>query len=422
MTIKSISFQRKTFILLIGLFTLAYAGMMPDKGEMLQNYLKIISRETNLLQDFFAIAGFSATFLNTAMHFFVAYFLMERNNLSKINGLQVAAIGTFVGHSFFGTHLLNIIPILLGVSLYARWTGQSYKVYTTVSLFATATAPIVSIIAIHHGVTVYSILLAIVIGLLLGFIAPPLAEHYLKFHNGLSLYNYGFTTGMIGMFALLLFPYFNWVISSVVILLDTPSIYPALYFICIWLFLALFAVRELPSAMKQYPKLLTSSGRLPDDFIAKYGIHTALLNMTITGGIYLLIILLTGQTVNGPVLGGLLTCYGFSAFGVHIRNSVPISVGILAAALLLGQSITDTRFITTLLFGNGLAPIAGFYGSIYGCVAGFLHYNLVSTVFSLHAGFNLYNNGFTAGFVASFLFPIIEHLQEHTFGKRKKGK
>ncbi|MFN3329246.1 MAG: DUF1576 domain-containing protein, partial [Fervidobacterium pennivorans] len=41
-------------------------------------------------------------------------------------------------------------------------------------------------------------------------------------------------------------------------------------------------------------------------------------------------------------------------------------------------------------------------------VAGYLHSALVISVGSLHFGMNLYNNGFSGGFVAMFLLPIIE--------------
>lgn len=404
---------RKLTILGLGIFTLLYALAMPDSKDLIESYLFLIGHQNYLIQDGFVIAGFSATFFNLALHLLLVYFLMSRNHRTTISALQIAAISIFLGHSLFGTNIVNILPILAGVVLYAHWTGQSYKLFTTVSLFATATAPIVSFIALKPGLSIWSLLAACLIGLLLGFIAPPLAEQYLKFHNGLSLYNYGFTTGIIATFFILAFPYLNWEIPATLRLLQDHSPYPIIYFACIWTFFFLLVLKNWSQALKNYPKLLKSSGRLPDDFVAKYGIYTTLLNMCINSGIYFLILLWIGEPISGPVLGATITFMGFSALGKHSKNCLPVSLGIITACLLLGHPLTGLRFQLAFLLGNGLAPIAGFYGLIYGFIAGFLHYNLTTVAFGLHQGFGLYNNGFTTGLVAGFLFPIIETIEDH---------
>ncbi|MGT2710963.1 DUF1576 domain-containing protein [Streptococcus oriscaviae] len=405
--------RRKLIILLLAVYTLVFAFLMPDRHLLVEQYLALLLHQTYLIQDAFVTAGFAATFFNVALHFFVAYYLMSRNERSKISGLQIAAIGIFIGHSFFGTHILNIVPILVGTVLYAHWTHQSFKLFTTVSLFATATAPLVSFVALEPGLSIGSVLAACLVGILLGFIAPPLAEHYLKFHNGLSLYNYGFTTGYMAMFFVLALPYLGWETQLTINLLQTNSHILLTYFSIIWAGFALLVVKNFREAIQHYPKLLKSSGRLPDDFVAKYGIYSTLLNMCCNSGLYLLIILLLGEPLNGPVLGALLSFFGFSAFGKHTKNCLPVTLGIMAACLLLGQPLTGIRFQLAFFLGNGLAPISGFYGMTYGFIAGFLHYNLTSLAFGLHQGMSLYNNGFTTGLVAGFLFPIIENIQDH---------
>ena len=61
-----------------------------------------------------------------------------------------------------------------------------------------------------------------------------------------------------------------------------------------------------------------------------------------------------------------------------------------------------------------LAPIAGRFGWHWGIVAGFLHSSAALSVGPVHAGLNLYNNGFAAGIVAAVLVPVITAIQAIT--------
>jgi hypothetical protein len=72
-----------------------------------------------------------------------------------------------------------------------------------------------------------------------------------------------------------------------------------------------------------------------------------------------------------------------------------------------------TFAIIAALFGMTLAPIAGEYGFLAGILAGVLHMSLVTNIGFLHAGMNLYNNGFSGGFVAAFLVPLLEMVRPH---------
>lgn len=405
--------ERKRVILLLGILTLVYALLMPDRADMLVNLGRLFTSPTQLITDFFAVAGLSATFANVSGHFFVAHYLMSRNERSNINGLQIGAVGIFTGHAFFGTHLLNILPLILGMVLHAKFTKQSFKLYTTVSLFATALAPFVSYLALHDGLSLRSLAFAVLVGLILGFIAPALAEEFLKFHHGLTLYNYGFTTGIIGMMVVLVLPYLGIEVVGNSQISQGYAPYLFGYLVLVLMVCLALLLGHVNQALKGYGQLIKSTGRVPDDFVSKYGIHTVLLNMSLMLCLYLVLVSLLGVELNGPILGGLLSITGFSAFGKHPRNALPVALGVFLGAKLLGQSVTELRFVLALLFGTGLSPISGFYGFHYGVLAGFLHYNLSGTVFGLHQGFSLYNNGFSTGFVAAFLVPIIDSLQDH---------
>lgn len=413
MTIKKQHVERKRAILVLGILTLAYALLMPDSGQLWQGLVAILTNPTQLMTDFFAVGGLSATFVNVAGHFFLAHYLMSRNERSNVNGLQIGAVGIFAGHAFFGTNLLNVLPLIGGMVLYARFTKQSFKLYTTVSLFATSMAPAVSYLAFQDGFSLGSACLALVVGLALGFIAPALAEEFLKFHHGLTLYNYGFTTGLMTMFLVLLFPYFQLPVETRVLLSDGYQTYILGYWLLVVGFLLVLLLRHFLKAAAGYPALIKSTGRVPDDFVTKFGLYPTLLNMCLTSSLFLACLLVFGVQLNGPVLGGLLTILGFSAFGKHPLNTLPVGLGVVLASILLNQPLNEIRFALPFLFGTGLSPIAGFYGWFYGIIAGFLHYNLSSTVLALHQGLSLYNNGFSTGFVAAVLAPLIDTLQDH---------
>jgi hypothetical protein len=47
---------------------------------------------------------------------------------------------------------------------------------------------------------------------------------------------------------------------------------------------------------------------------------------------------------------------------------------------------------------------------------------LVSNVAYLHGGLNLYNNGFSCGFVAAFMVPLLDTITQVKRGKKHAGK
>lgn len=404
---------KKHFILFLGVFTLIYAFMMPDSSTWIEDYKKILLNQAYLVHDFIEVGGISATFINVAIHFFVAYYLIITNDISDLYGLQFAAIGLFVGHSFFGSNLLNIFPLILGVFLYAKWAGHSPKRYTAVSLFSCAMSPIVSFIVFYNGFSIRNCILGIGLGIILGFISVPFAEEFLKFHRGFTLYNFGFTTGMIAMLVISFFSVIGYEIQPVYILSTKAHIYLVIYmFAIIFIFMGISFV-HFKSICKNYPRLLKSSGRTPTDFVSSFGYATTLFNISFTTLIFFVFLLNTNFPLNGTLLGGLLSIMGFAAFGKHPVNTIFVALGVIAAGLLKGYGIANQSILLTLLFSTGLAPISGYYGAIFGFIAGFVHSNLTSIVMNLHLGMSLYNNGFTSAFVAALISLIAELVLRH---------
>ena len=126
--------------------------------------------------------------------------------------------------------------------------------------------------------------------------------------------------------------------------------------------------------------------------------------MGITGAIGMAYILAVGGELNGPVIGAIFTVVGFAAFGEHPRNIVPIMAGVFLGSLAKPWNADDPSILLAALFGTALGPIAGRFGWHWGVVAGFIHSSAALSVGSVHAGLNLYNNGFAAGIVPSCWF------------------
>jgi hypothetical protein len=161
-------------------------------------------------------------------------------------------------------------------------------------------------------------------------------------------------------------------------------------------------------------KVVATTGQAPTDFIAIAGIGPTFANMGLCGAIAMAYILVVGGELNGPVIGAIFTIVGFAAFGKHPRNIVPIMAGVFLGSLAKPWNVDDPSILLAALFGTTLAPIAGRFGWHWGVVAGFVHSSAALTVGPLHAGLNLYNNGFAAGIVASVLVPVIMAIRSRT--------
>jgi len=141
--------------------------------------------------------------------------------------------------------------------------------------------------------------------------------------------------------------------------------------------------------------------------------------MGINGITATVFLLLVGGDLNGPTMGGIFTIVGFGATGKHLRNILPVMLGVWLASLTKTWNISDPSPILALLFSTTLAPIAGEFGIIPGIIAGFLHSSVALNVGIVYGGMNLYNNGFAGGIIAAFMVPVIRSIEDRK--ARAKG-
>ena len=73
-----------------------------------------------------------------------------------------------------------------------------------------------------------------------------------------------------------------------------------------------------------------------------FGAGPVLINMGINGLIGMAFILGGGGDLNGPTVGGILTIMGFSAFGKHARNIIPVMAGVFLGGVVMHWSLSDS--------------------------------------------------------------------------------
>ncbi|MBE9886447.1 DUF1576 domain-containing protein [Enterococcus durans] len=422
---RIISQKKKYFYLTFtGLFFLSIGLISADPIKNIKGLYTIITSPSNLLTDYLALGGFGSAFINAGTLTLLSILLAYRHNVN-LNGPMFASILTVTGFSFFGKNLYNSISIILGAYLYARFVHKPFSQYIMVGLFASALSPVVSYITFGMSLPLLTgMLLGNLVGIAIGFVLPPLAAQTLIFHRGFTLYNIGFTSGLIAMTITSILRLFNFSIESHSVL--STDYHRSLTMIML-IFFSLTAICGFffnSFKLTGMRAIFQTSGKVTTDFISISGIGATLINMGLVGAMLCVYVLLIGGKVNGPIVGAILSVAGFSAFGSHLKNCFPILVGIYLASLFgTVYKVNQTTMIVAAIFGTGLAPISGFYGSIYGVLAGFLHIALVHNVNTLHGGLSLYNSGFSTGFVAGILVPILDSLtvvrkEKNLFGKR----
>ena len=396
------------FGLSVMLMILAFIIESPQ--SLVSGMMTILVSPSQLFTDYMEIASVGSTLLNVAIMLGISIYSYKKLEI-PLNGTVIGSLGMLAGFSFFGKNLFNSIPFMIGVWIYTKVTKQNYRNYVIVGLFGSALGPLISFLA-FSGVLPqgWSVLIAYALGIFIGFILPQLSTQFLGFHQGFSLYNVGFTAGIIGMVVLGFMNAFGIEVETRT-LTSTQSpliLYQLLIGFCVILIVTSFYLHFKKKEKYHFKLLLKLSGRLPSDFVEMTNLATVTLNMSIIGFILLGYVLMNGGQLNGPIVGSIIGVMSFGAFGNQVKNTVPVLVGIMIGSYLTGVEPTSTSALIAAIFGTTLAPVSGYYGPFAGMIAGFVHITLVSHVVVMHGGLNLYNNGFAGGFVAALLVPIFE--------------
>lgn len=388
---------------------LAAAGFLLDSpADIMNGLVSIILSEDALITDYILIAGPGAALVNSAIVTAISICVLYVAD-DILNGMTLVVIGLMSGFSLFGKNFLNIWPILIGTWLYTRYRKEPLGAFANIGLMATALSPIVSYIALDNGWG--HPLLGIGAGLLIGFVMPPLAAYTYRIQNGMNLYNVGFACGLL---AFIFVPLMSSLGADPTTYYRWASGYDTIFSIllaglCLLLILSGLFLDHRPfwAVWAGYRRLLQTSGRAASDYLRMFGHSVVMINAGINGLIGTAFILAIGGDLNGPTIGGILTIMGFSAFGKHAFNILPLMAGVVLGGAVMHWSLSDPAVQLACLFCTTLAPVSGYFGWPYGVLAGFLHSSVVLYTGSPVAGMNLYNNGFSGGLVAIVLYPAI---------------
>ncbi len=391
---------------------LVSAFLFNSPGEILTGMKNIILSPSVLLSGYISIGNLGSAFFNSGLILLIGLFISKLNKVS-ISGPIVASIFTMGGFAFFGKNIYNIWSIILGVYIYSLTQKESFNKFIIVAFFGTALAPMISQISFGYDFNpIIAIVVSNLIGIISGFFFPPLANHFINFHQGFNLYNMGFTAGVVGTILMSFFRSLGLNSTSQNILSSGNNTVLSIYFIFFFISMIVLGFFLNNKSFKGYKRLLSFSGRTVSDFIGLSGFGVSLINMGILGIMAVLYVLLVKGDLNGPIIGGIFTIVGFGAFGKHARNVIFIVFGVYLATLFNIWDPSSTSVILAALFGTSLAPISGKFGWKYGILTGFMHLSLVMNVGYLHGGMNLYNNGFSAGLLAAVLVPIIDSFRK----------
>lgn len=407
------------FLWSIALFFALLAFLFNTPQEIINGQITILTSPANLTTDYFALANVGATLFNSAIMTAHSILIIKMTR-AKVNGPIIAAVLTVAAFSFFGKNLYNSTPIVLGAFAYTRVTEEPAEKALLAALFGTALGPLVSEISFNVGLSFpEGIFFGYIAGFIAGFVIPSLAKHFVGFTKGFSVYNIGFTSGVVGTIFTSLLRSTGKTIEPVSMISSGHNQPFTIIFLTLFT-LMLFTGLFLNSwTLNGYGELLQHSGQLSTDFLKTNGFSVTLINMALLGFVSTGYVLFHGGELNGPTIGGILTVVGFGAFGKHLRNVLPILIGVSLMGFLNDYDMSATGVVIAGLFGTTIAPIAGRYGTLIGILAGAFHLAVVSNTGYLHGGINLYNNGFAGGFVAAIMIPLLEAVQYQKDKKRQ---
>lgn len=402
-----------TYFIIVGFF-------MQPFSEILSGMYSIIREPDFLITDYFVIGGIGAAFLNagliTLLLLFVLYYLRM-----DIDGHTLTSCCLIFGFSLFGKNVVNIWTILFGVYLYARYHKTSIRNYLYIGLYGTSLSPIITQVMQIDGLSLaVRIPMSFFLGITIGFVLPPLSTHVHYAHQGYSLYNVGFSSGIIATVVVSVFKSFGIETESRLLWHTGSNLQFSIVLGLLFLLMILVPLAmDTEHVLHSYKRILKCSGISGTDYLKSEGKAPVLFNMGINGIFAMVLLLLVGGDLNGPTIGGIFTIVGFSATGKHLFNIAPIMFGVILASTTKDWNIYDPSPLLALLFSTTLAPIAGEFGVIFGILAGFLQSSVALNVGLLYDSMNLYNNGFAGGIVAIFLVPVIRSIRSRR--ARAKG-
>ena len=429
----------KLFFAFFSLAFLVAAFCMPDRAQMFAGLWKILITPCKVTTNYFSVGGYAATFLNMGL-LGVAALVLFVVFRGKPNNASTLAVILTIGFGSWGINVLNMWFSVLGVVIYGLVKKEKMGTLVNAMLFSTGIAPLITELLVRYpgveiiGFNPLGFVLALAVGVVIGFFLPAGLAYSPKVHKGFDLYSAALP---IGMTSFLL----NAVLYKTMGLTD-PQKLPLLsdmtvaspvvanVFCGVLFGLCILFALLLGCKPKDYWVLLKDP-ELVTNFSSTYGNSVFLMNVGVFGLFILGYYNLIGASFNGVTFGIIFCMLSTCNSGSHPANVWPIMLGYVAASFAFGWvapllggnftfSINAQAICVGLCYANGLSPIADKYGWRYGFIAAVLHYLLVTSVPNMHGGFCLYNGGFTAALICIIMVPELERFSKTKFERQSK--
>ena len=421
----------KLLFAFLGVCFLVAAVCMPDRNTMFTGLWNILTQPSKISANYFAIGGFAATFLNMGLvcMLCLGLFVVFRGTPNNVSTLAVILT---VGFCSWGINILNMWFSMFGVMIYGLVKREKMGSLVNAMLFSTGIAPLITELLIRYphaeviGFNALGLVLAVVVGFIIGFFLPAGLTHAPKVHLGFDLYSAALPIGMTAFLLNgVLYKTMGLSLPQALSDLDKASMnvgsQSIVNIFCLTVFgLCVIGAFLMGCKPKDYWNLLKDPD-LVTNFSSTYGNAVFLMNV----GVYGLMILgyynLIGANFNGITFGIIFCMLATCNSGTHPANVWPIMLGYFVASVVFGWvapmlggnftfSINAQAICVGLCYANGLSPIADKYGWRYGFVAAILHYLLVTSVPNMHGGFCLYNGGFTAALICMIMVPELDRF------------
>ena len=165
-------------------------------------------------------------------------------------------------------------------------------------------------------------------------------------------------------------------------------------------------------------EIITTRDALITDYIGVGGIGAAFVNAGLLTCLACLLYRITQASISGASIASLFLLLGFSLFGKNLLNVWPIIAGVWLYAKFRNESFA--AYINIAFFGCALAPLCSeiLYSTAISrsvsiplalftaLLLGFILSPVATQLFKAHAGFNLYNIGFTAGVIGTLVVAL----------------
>ena len=135
---------------LIPLYFIVIGLFLQPINEIIPGIIRIVREPDVLITDYFAVGGIGAALINAGLTTLLSIALLYFSG-KEMDGHTITSSCLMFGFSLFGKNIVNIWPIIAGTFLYAKARRETFGKYVSVSLLATALAPVVSYVALDNG-------------------------------------------------------------------------------------------------------------------------------------------------------------------------------------------------------------------------------------------------------------------------------